>query len=103
LTNLQNGKNVGIASIFKKKNKEESINNIMSQKENCENDISNLENIIKIVTFNMNDQIKKFKIQSLNDYYKELLKVKEDTEKNGKDFELLWESILDENEIKSSK
>ncbi len=51
----------------------------------------------------MNDQIKNFKIQSLNEYYKELIKLKEDTEKNGKYFELLWESILDENEIKNYK
>ena len=91
------------ANLTKKKNKEENINILNSQKENVENDINNLENIIKIVTFNMNDQIKNFKIQSLNEYYKELIKLKEDTEKNGKYFELLWESILDENEIKNYK
>ena len=76
------------------------INNLSLQKNNLENETNDLEKLIKILTFNMNDQIKKFKTHSLNYYYKELLKLEEDTDKFGKDLENLWESTLDNDNIK---
>jgi len=91
---------VSLQSGNKIKNKEEIMNNLSTQKNNLENEINDLEKIIKIVTFNMNDQIKKFKTHSLNYYYKELLKLEEDTDKFGKDLENLWESTLDNDNIK---
>jgi methyl-accepting chemotaxis protein len=91
---------VSLQSGNKIKNKEEIMNNLSTQKNNLENEINDLEKIIKIVTFNMNEQIKKFKTHSLNYYYKELLKLEEDTDKFGKDLENLWESTLDNDNIK---
>ena len=68
LNDLQAGK-TNVKSLLRFKGREDNINSLMAEKEKLENDIEYLGQVIKIATFNMQNQIKKFKNICLeNDY-----------------------------------
>ena len=71
----------------------------MAEKEKLEKDIDYLGQIIKIATFNMQNQIKKFKIVSLDNYYNELSKIERDTEKNARIYDELWDIVVKDKNI----
>ena len=81
------------------KGKEDNINKLMNDKEKLEKDIENLGQIIKIATFNMQNQIKKFKVVCLDNYYVELSRIAKDTEVNAKIFDDLWETVVKDKNI----
>ena len=93
LNDLQAGK-TNVKSLLSFKGREDNINKLMSEKEKLEKDIENLGQVIKIATFNMQNQIKKFKIVCLENYYSELNKIEKDTEANAKIFDELWETVV---------
>ena len=98
LNDLQAGK-TNVKNLFSFKNKEDNSNKLMIEKEKLEKDIDNLGQIIKITTFNMQIQIKNFKIVSLDNYYKELRLLEEDTQRNAKIIDTIWESVIKDKNI----
>ncbi len=98
LNDLQAGK-TNVKSLLSFKGREDNINKLMSEKEKLEKDIENLGQVIKIATFNMQNQIKKFKIVCLENYYSELSKIEKDTEANAKIFDELWETVVKDKNI----
>ena len=98
LNDLQAGK-TNVKSLFRFKNREDNINSLMAEKEKLEKDIDYLGQIIKIATFNMQNQIKKFKIVSLDNYYNELSKIERDTEKNARIYDELWDIVVKDKNI----
>ena len=71
----------------------------MAEKEKLEKDIEYLGQVIKIATFNMQNQIKKFKSLSLESYYNELSKIERDTEKNARIYDELWDIVVKDKNI----
>ena len=98
LNDLQAGK-TNVKSLLSFKGREDNINKLMSEKEKLEKDIENLGQVIKIATFNMQNQIKKFKMVCLENYYSELNKIEKDTEANAKIFDELWETVVKDKNI----
>jgi hypothetical protein len=96
LTELQAGKST-VKTMFKKKEKE--MSKLSTEKEEIEKNISNLGEIIKIATFNMQNTIENFKTISLDNYYAELSRIEGDTEKNGTIFDDLWETVVKDKNI----
>ena len=97
LNDLQAGK-TNIKSMLIFKGKEEKISGLMMEKEKLEKDIENLGQVIKIATFNMQNEIKNFKNVTLENYYGELSRIETDTEINAKIFDDLWDTVVrDEN------
>ena len=98
LNDLQAGKS-SIKSMLSFKGKEENISGLMMEKEKLEKDIENLGQVIKIATFNMQNQIKNFKNISLQNYYNELSRIEKDTESNAKIFDDLWDTVVKDGNI----
>ena len=98
LNDLQAGK-TNVKNLLSFKGKEDKVSALMLEKEKLEKDIDNLGQIIKIATFNMQNQIKKFKSVSLENYYSELHKIERDTEFNSKIFDELWETVVKDKNI----
>ena len=92
LNDLQAGK-TNIKSLLNFKGREENISNLMMEKEKLEKDIENLGQVIKIATYNMQNQIKNFKNVSLEHYYGESSRIEKDTESNAVIFDDLWETV----------
>ena len=98
LNDLQAGKS-SIKSMLSFKGKEENISGLMMEKEKLEKDIENLGQVIKIATFNMQNQIKNFKNICLQNYYNELSRIEKDTESNAKIFDDLWDTVVKDGNI----
>ena len=98
LNDLQAGKS-SIKSMLSFKGKEENISGLMMEKEKLEKDIENLGQVIKIATFNMQNQIKNFKNVCLQNYYNELSRIEKDTESNAKIFDDLWDTVVKDGNI----
>jgi hypothetical protein len=98
LNDLQAGK-TNVKSILSFKGRDDNINKLMNEKEKLEKDIENLGQVIKIATFNMQNQIKKFKLVCLDNYYSELSRIEKDTEYNAKIFDELWETVVKDKNI----
>ena len=98
LNDLQAGKS-SIKSMLSFKGKEENISGLMMKKEKLEKDIDNLGQVIKIATFNMQNQMKNFKNISLQNYYNELSRIEKDTESNAKIFDDLWDTVVKDGNI----
>ena len=98
LNDLQAGK-TNVKNLLRFKGKEENISTLMADKERLEKDIEYLGQIIKIATFNMQNQIKKFKTVCLENYYSQLRMIEKDTEFNAKISDDLWESVVKDKNI----
>ncbi len=96
LNELQAGKS-SVKTIFK--NKEKEISKLSSEKETKEKDINDLQQIIKIATYNMQNTIENFKTVSLDNYYAELSRIDGDTEKNATIFDDLWDTVVKDKNI----
>ena len=100
LSDLQSGKNT-MKTMFKNKDKE--ITKLNNEKDNLEKSINELGDVIKVATFNMQKEIKEFKISELNNYYAELSRIENDNYKNSKIFDDLWENIIKDKNISEFK
>ena len=100
LSDLQMGKST-MKTMFK--NKEKEITKLNNEKNNLEKSINELGEVIKVATFNMQKEIKEFKISELNNYYAELSRIENDTSKNSKIFDDLWENIIKDKNISEFK
>ena len=98
LNDLEAGKS-NVKSMFSFKGREETISQLMMQKEKLEKDIEDLGQIIKIATFNMQNEIKNFKNASLENYYNQLSRIESDTEANAKIFDGLWNTVVRDRNI----
>ena len=98
LNDLQAGK-TNVKNLLRFKGKEDNISTLMAEKEKLEKDIEYLGQIIKIATFNMQGQIKKFKNVCLENYYSQLSKIGKDTEANAKIIDDLWETVVKDKNI----
>ena len=100
LSDLQMGKST-MKTMFK--NKEKEITKLNNEKNNLEKSINELGEVIKVATFNMQKEIKEFKISELNNYYAELSRIENDISKNSKIFDDLWENIIKDKNISEFK
>ena len=100
LSELQAGKSC-VKNMFK--NKEKEITRLNNEKENLEKNIDGLGNVIKVATFVMQKEIKEFKINELNNYYAELSRIENDTAKNSKLFDDLWDNVIKDKNISEFK
>jgi hypothetical protein len=100
LAELQAGK-TNLKSLLSFKSKEENIASLNNEKEKLEKNIEHIGNVIKIAIFNMQNQIKNFKLNKLENYYKELNEIENDIENNVKSFDILWDSVLNNEKIKN--
>ena len=100
LSELQAGKS-SVKNMFK--NKEKEITRLNNEKENLEKNIDGLGNVIKVATFVMQKEIKEFKINELNNYYAELSRTENDTAKNSKLFDDLWDNVIKDKNISEFK
>jgi hypothetical protein len=100
LTDLQAGK-TNLKSIFSFKSRDDDITGLTNEKEKLEKDINTLNQIIKIATFNMQNEIANFKATNIEHYYDQLKIFDEDTEYNTKLSDDLWEIILQDNNIRN--
>ena len=98
LNDLQAGK-TNVKNLLRFKGKEDNISTLMAEKEKLEKDIEYLGQIIKIATFNMQGQIKKFENVCLENYYSQLSKIGKDTEANAKIIDDLWETVVKDKNI----
>ena len=98
LNDLQAGK-TNVKNLLRFKGKEENISTLMANKEKLEKDIDFLGQIIKIATFNMQNQIKKYKNVCLENYYSQLRMIEKDTEFNAKINDDLWETVVKDKNI----
>ena len=81
------------------KSKSKKLTKLMNEKESMEKDVNDLGQVIKIATFNMQNTINNFKTISLDNYYAELSRLNEDTEKNATIFDNLWEAVVKDKNI----
>ena len=100
LTELQAGKS-NIKSVFSFKSREQDISGLTEEKEKLEKDMANLTQIIKIATFNMENEINNFKVKSLDVYYEELAKLEESYNLNNKLYDDLWDTVIKDHNIMS--
>ena len=100
LAELQAGK-TNLKSILSFKSKDETIAQLNNEKEKLEKNIEHMGNVIKIAIFNMQNEIKIFKFNKLENYYKELNDIERDFENNVKSFDNLWDSLLNNQKIKN--
>ena len=68
-----------------------------------EKEIEHLGKIIQITTFNMHNEIKKFKNVSLEKYYKELNQIDKDIERNAKINDEFWDPVIKDKNISQYK
>ena len=100
LTDLQAGK-TNLKSIFSFKSRDDDITSLTNEKEKMEKDINTLNQIIKIATFNMQNEIANFKATNIEHYYEQLKAFEEDTEYNTKLADDLWEILLQDKNIRN--
>ena len=100
LSELQAGKS-SVKTIFK--NKEKEITKLTNDKKKKKKNVDNLQNIIQIATFVMQNEIKNFKINQLDNYYAELSRIESDLENNAKISDDLWESVIKDKNISEFK
>ena len=100
LSDLQVGKS-SVKTMFKNKDKE--ITRLTNEKDKLNKSINELGEVIKVATFHMQKEIKEFKISELNNYYAELSRIENDTSKNSKIFDDLWDSIIKDKNISEYK
>ena len=100
ITELQAGK-TNIKSIFSFKSREQEIDAMMEEKQKLDTDIQNLGQIIRICCFNMDQEIKEFKTVNLESYYNELTKLEATLSENNKILNGLWNSIINDENIKA--
>ena len=81
--------------------KEENIEEISEEKKKLENDKNYLEKIIRIALFNMEKEIAKFQIKSINDYKRELSELESGFSKNNSLLDNIWSRVLEDKNIKS--
>ena len=98
LNDLQAGK-TNVKSLLRFKGREDNINSLMAEKEKLEKDIEYLGQVIKIATFNMQNQIKKFKNICLENYYGELSKIERKNKKNARIYDELWDIVVKDKNI----
>lgn len=102
LSELQSGKNT-IKSVFSFKSREVDINLLTTEKEKLEKNIADLDQVIKIVTFKMNQDIESFKEIGLKAYYDELAKLQASYSKNKDIMNELWTIVIQDKNIQTLK
>lgn len=98
LTELQAGKS-NLKSVFSFKSKEQNISKLTEEKEKLEKDMENLTQIIKIATYNMENEMNGFKVKSLDVYYDELDKLESVYNANSKLYDDLWDTVIRDQNI----
>ena len=98
LTELQAGKS-NFKSMFSFKSKDQTISALQTEKEQLEKDMENLTQIIKIATFNMENEMNSFKVKSLDVYYDELDKLEAVYNQNNKLYDDLWDTVIRDQNI----
>ena len=65
-------------------------------------DVDNLKEVLKIAAYELQEQMKNFKTDSLNKYYAELSRLENDVEANNKINDDLWETVVKDQNISES-
>lgn len=102
LAELQSGKNT-IKSVFSFKSRDADISLLITEKEKLEKNIADLDQVIKIVTFKMNQDMESFKEIGLKAYYDELSKLQASYAKNKDIMNELWTIVIQDKNIQNLK
>jgi hypothetical protein len=87
-----NQKNLNFLKTFFKK-KEDIISDLEKDKIKCEEDVTNLSALIKIVTFNMEGFIETYKAEKVDDYYRNLKLFIIYQKENNRVMQELWSEV----------
>jgi hypothetical protein len=92
LRDIASGK-TNIKSLFSFKSKKEDVNNIESTKSSLERNLADLEQIIKLATYNMESYMEYFMVEKLAGYYDSLRKLAYIQKSNSGCINDLWKSV----------
>lgn len=97
LNNIKAGKK-SFKSFFNFKTPNEELNAVESEKSNADKTLSDLEGVIKLATFNLENFIEFFKVEKLAAYYKNLKTFAEMQRSNSSKIDDVWQTVaLDKN------
>ena len=102
LKTLKSGKS-SLKSMFSFKSKEEDINNYEKEKTTLESQITDLSQVIKIASYNMEYYIEYFKVEKLAEYYRHLREFAENHTKNNTYLKSLWENVMKDKNLQKVK
>lgn len=98
LANLKLGKKT-LKSIFSFRSKDEDIHSIEKEKNTAEKNIKDLEEVIRIATYNMESFIDYFKVEKLAGYYNNLKQFAELQKSNSVKINDLWQAVANDKNI----
>lgn len=93
LIDVQAGK-TNLKSVFSFKTKDKEIESLIKEKEDLEKNIGNVGEIIKIATFNMENEVSKSKSVRLDLYYQELKDLQKSSKENCEYMNKLWTALI---------
>lgn len=96
LTDFMAGKKT---TLFGFKKKEDRIKELTEEKERLEKEMSNLGQVIKITTFNLDKEIAIFKRKFVDNYYEELNLLQEKIINNSDHLCQLWTTVLNDQNL----
>jgi hypothetical protein len=88
-----------IGSLFKFKSIEEDYTVLCEEKEKLDKNISDLSNVIKVCLYVMKTEIKRFKVISLRNYYRELNTLQKEVNKYITVRMQFYDHVLEEQHI----
>lgn len=98
LVDMRAGKKT-MKSIFSFKSKEEDINQVEREKCTAEKSLTDMEEIIKIASLNMEEYIGSFKFEKLSAYYKSLKYFSQLSMINASEVNELWDTVSHDKNI----
>jgi predicted nucleic acid-binding Zn-ribbon protein len=99
ITNLIAGKSKSIKTFLKIKTKEEELSAMEKEKDTLERNRSDLNTIIKLATYNMENYIEFFKVEKLAGYYQSLTQVAEIQKNNSINITDFWGTVRNDKNI----
>jgi hypothetical protein len=99
LTSVKGGKKT-FKSFFNIKTRDEEIKELETEKLNGDKTLSDMESVIKVVTFNMESYIEYFKVEKLAAYYKNLKEFAELQKSNSGRINDIWETVAQDKNIR---
>jgi hypothetical protein len=90
-----------IKSLFSFKSKKDDLCNIETTKATLEKNLADLDQILKLATYNMESYVEYFKVEKLAGYYNSLNKLAEIQKVNSESICSLWTSVSKDKNIQN--
>jgi hypothetical protein len=99
INNLKAGKKT-FKSFFNFKSPAEELTIVEAEKATSDKTLADMENVIKLATFNMDNYIEYFKVEKLAGYYKNLNTFAEMQKSNSDKINHVWDSVAHDKNVK---